>query len=990
MCRENKLICVRGLYSCPAGMLLILLLLLDHTSVFGQTRPNRRYTTRDGLVADRITAITQDDDGYMWMGSLFGLSRYDGSRFTTIQLPATQQHKYVTSLIAADHKVYAGFLFSGGLMQYEKGSAKAFFIPQGKKPVSNDIIGLYHDVKGILLTNSSDDVYHFEDGKFTYLFTPGSSFSGAAISSLVRDDRQRIWVGTTNGLTIFENGKLRSSFIANGAVLYIRKTPDGILVARSEDKHTVFQLFDHDLNSAIITKTGYLRQIPFSSKQSNSFWGIDPVRSLFRMFPTGEMQFYASAQYTSGEIKCLFADREDNLWMAADPGVVKISNVPALSYEFEELAPGGGDIAYGKNIIWCTNSKYLYAIKDNRLRRMPDFRDRGNPDYLGSMITDGQDNLWVTNWKGAVWKLRYDSNNKLVHKELYKKYGKEPIGISCFTYDGQGNIWAGGSNGIYLIRNGRIADHFPIRERNGGQVFITAIAQHPYKQEIWVGKNVGGILRITYAPHGNKYIYSIADQLDAQHGLTEPSIRSLAMDSKENLWIGTRLGGIFRMRSNSAGGYTFRNYETKSGIPCSRVTDIVEEKGKAVWFATCDGIFKFSLLTETWQRFSVSEGLLSAEIFALELNAANQHIWAVSGQGVTNIHYAQDSTNTPAPLINITQVSVLGRADSAALLLTHPKKLSSNENSIGFTFAGTSYIDEKKVRYKYMLEGYDKEWSLPVENNNVNYASLPFGQYTFKVMASNGTRWSEHPASFSFQVVRPFYKSFWFMLLVAGAVALSFYFIRVYRLKQKLKLEKLRVNIARDLHDDIGSALGSINLLSENATRRLATTGSVNEVAGIFQKIGYSAQSMLDSMDDIIWTINPEKDSLEDLLIRMREFAIPLLEAKHIAFDIGMHAAEGVKPSMEIKRNIYLVFKEAIFNIVRHSGSTAVSIHAAFNARTFDLRITDNGKGFDENTPSSRNGIRNMRRRAQVSGAHLQIDTAPGAGTTIRFHGNIR
>ena len=158
----------------------------------------------------------------------------------------------------------------------------------------------------------------------------------------------------------------------------------------------------------------------------------------------------------------------------------------------------------------------------------------------------------------------------------------------------------------------------------------------------------------------------------------------------------------------------------------------------------------------------------------------------------------------------------------------------------------------------------------------------------------------------------------------------------------------------------------------------------------MFRKIGHSAQSMLDSMDDIIWTINPEKDSLQDLLIRMREFAIPLLEAKNISMDINMHAAEGVRPSMEIKRNIYLVFKEAIFNIVRHSGSTQVNIKAMFTQRAFDLTITDNGKGFNINTLNGRNGLKNMKKRADVSGALLRIDSAPGAGTTIHFHGAIR
>ncbi|HYC30334.1 MAG TPA: triple tyrosine motif-containing protein, partial [Chitinophagaceae bacterium] len=410
-------------------------------------------------------------------------------------------------------------------------------------------------------------------------------------------------------------------------------------------------------------------------------------------------------------------------------------------------------------------------------------------------------------------------------------------------------------------------------------------------------ENTSGLIRVAYAADGT---CKLLGYFDEKNGLTDTYIRSLCFDSQKNIWIGTRLGGIFRMHRSNDGAYHTQHYNSGT---CSRVTDISEEKGVAVWFATCDGMFRFSLASETWESYNAGDGLLGSEVFAI--SPEEQHVWAVSGQGITNIRYSMKNGG-PSPQVNITQVAVLGKPDTTALFLTHPRKLSSSESSIGFSFAGASYTDERKVRYKYMLEGYDKDWSPPVQNNSVNYASLPFGHYTFKVLAWNGGQWSAAPATFSFEVVRPFYKSYWFIALVCMVIAASFYFIRIYRLKQKLKVEKLRVNIARDLHDDIGSALGSINLLSENATRRLATTKSVEEVAGVFQKIGYSAQSMLDSMDDIIWTINPEKDSLQDLLIRMREFAIPLLEARNIRFDINMNAAEGVKPSMEIKRNIYL------------------------------------------------------------------------------------
>lgn len=969
--------------------ILLLLVAFAHLNLFAQTLPNRRYTTMDGLVADRITVITQDQQGFMWMGSLFGLSRYDGSRFTTIALPASQQYKYVTSLLAADNKVYAGFLFNGGLMEYDKGKTTAYAINPNEKGSGNDIVGLYDDNKGILLMNSLNHVYRFHNAKFQFLFALDTVHRSMDISCLAGDDNGKIWAGTNHGLMVFENGKLRAVPQIKGPVMQLQASATGVNVIWLEGNSTLFGSVDHSLKRTIRWQTTRSAQIPYSGMQRGSFWGIHYERGLFNMDSTGRLDFYASTLQPSAEVKYLFADRENNLWLATDPGVLKIANIPAISYEFEELAPGGGDVFYtSDSAIWCTNSRNLYRIKDNGLQKAQEFRGAKNGDYIGALAADAHNNLWVSGWNNGVWKLRYE-NTRLVSKQFFQTFNDAVVTASCMVKDARGNMWAAGSNGIFFIREGEIKAHFQPRSENGQPAFLTAMAIDTVRSELWLGDNTSGVLRVAYSFENTSVKYKVLDHFDNSHGLTDTYIRSLLFDSKNNLWIGTRLGGIFRLRRDASNNYRFTHYGSGNGISCTRVADIAEEKSRAVWFATCDGVFRFSLETEKWESYNVGDGLLGSEVFGLAIDPAAGQVWAVSGQGITSMRYQRNRAGA-SPQINLTQVSVLGRPDSSALYSSRPRKLTSGESSISFSFAGASYTDERKIRYRYMLEGYDRSWSEPVQNNSVNYASLPYGRYTFKVLASNGEQWSKQPASFSFVVVRPFYKSFWFIALIVCLMAVSFYFIRIYRLKQKLKVEKLRVNIARDLHDDIGSALGSINLLSENATRRLASTRSVEEVAGVFQKIGYSAQSMLDSMDDIIWTINPEKDNLEDLLIRMREFAIPLLEAKNITFQINMNAAEGVKPSMEIKRNIYLVFKEAIFNVVRHSGCTHVNIQAAFTPRSFDLSISDNGKGFNLNTITGRNGLKNMKKRADLSGVNLQMDSAPGAGTTIRLHGIIR
>ena len=972
----------------PSRTALLFLLTASIFFAEAQTLPNRRYTTRDGLIADRITAITQDGNGFMWMGSIFGLCKYDGNTFTTIDLPASQRHKAVTTLLAVDKKIYAGFLFGGGLLQYENGRATAYSITD-KNAITNDIVGLYNAGNGILVVNNVNQVFLFSKYKFSYLFSLDSSYGPSSINSIY-DDNGRIWVGTPTGLKIFEHGRFKQTVLQGSSISSVRQTTAGLMVAGSAGS-TVFIKMINYKNFPSITLTTLLEQshlllIPFYGNQDNFFWGLDSNRGLLNISDKGQVKFIPTTIDKHTEIKCLYADRENNLWLASDPGVLKISNLPVTSYAFGELAVGGGDIVKASDTsYWTTNSKYLYHISNNNIKKVQEFRNKNETDFLGSLITDNENHLWVCGWNKGLWRLKY-SNEKLVSKQYFNKYQGVDVVVNCMDKDSNGNIWAAGFKGIFCINEGRIIDHFKVSVSTGSNAFITSIAVDETKKTIWTGDNAGGIIKISYQPSGNKFVYEITGHFNQQHGLSDTYIRSLYLDSGKNLWVGTRLGGIYVANTADDKPVYFKQITT-AGISCTRVTDIAGEGDKAIWFATCEGILRYSVYNKNWQKYGVNEGLLGAEVFSLAIDKSNQKVSSVSTEGVTYLNFDTNGVNLPPPLINITGLSVLGEKADDILLSGKEKKLSASENSIGFEFAAASYANEKKIKYRYMLAGYDKAWSVPVQSNNVNYLSLPSGHYNFKVIAWNGYQWSTEPASFSFHIIQPFYKTAWFLALVVAILMFSFYLVRMYRLKQKLKLEKLRLNIARDLHDDIGSALGSINLLSENANRHLSANKPAEEVAGTFQKIGYSAQMVLDSMDDIIWAINPEKDSLKDLLIRMREFAIPLLEARGIHFSINMQAEEDMKPSMELKRNIYLIFKEAIFNIVRHSGSAKVEIDVLFGSKTFEMKIADNGKGFDKNILTSRNGLKNMKKRAIMSGADLHIHSEPGEGTVIKLKG---
>jgi signal transduction histidine kinase len=256
-------------------------------------------------------------------------------------------------------------------------------------------------------------------------------------------------------------------------------------------------------------------------------------------------------------------------------------------------------------------------------------------------------------------------------------------------------------------------------------------------------------------------------------------------------------------------------------------------------------------------------------------------------------------------------------------------------------------------------------------------------------MASNARgEWSE-PAGFHFEIVIPFYKKPWFVFLLATLAILAIYYIRIQRLKQKYRIEKIRLTIARDLHDDVGSTLGSINLLSKTAGRRLQQHSSSEEITPIFDRIGRSAENTLEAMDDIVWSINPDKDTVEDLVIRMREFCIPLLEAAAIDFNFQVEGDHSRPVPMNLRRNCFLVFKEAVNNLLRHAAATRVNILVQRTHQHLLVRIQDNGRGFEPGKPTQRNGLKNMEARMQQSGGSFSIETAD-TGTTVLISAPVR
>lgn len=309
-------------------------------------------------------------------------------------------------------------------------------------------------------------------------------------------------------------------------------------------------------------------------------------------------------------------------------------------------------------------------------------------------------------------------------------------------------------------------------------------------------------------------------------------------------------------------------------------------------------------------------------------------------------------------------------------------KLSYKQNIVSFAFAGLNYFHSEKNQYAYKLKGFDKDWIYTDATKRfATYTNLDPGDYTFEVKGSNNDGlWNETPTLLHIIITPPFWQTWWFYTLCALAFAFIFYAIYWYRLQQVIKLQHIRNKISGDLHDDIGSTLNSISVYSEVAKQ------DASKHAHALEMIGESSRKIIDAMSDIVWTINPENDSFENIILRMRSLAFNLFRTKSIEFTFRAdESLNNLKLSMENRRNFFLIFKEAVNNIVKYAEAAGVSIQLVYVDSFIKLIIHDNGKGFDTAQHSNGNGLNSMKRRAKEMKAKFQIESSAGNGTNIKL-----
>jgi signal transduction histidine kinase len=696
-----------------------------------------------------------------------------------------------------------------------------------------------------------------------------------------------------------------------------------------------------------------------------------------------------------GQVQSLTADRDGNMWLATQPaGAVKIPRTG-----FSSFGPADG-IEWGVSLMqtrtgdlcflgsadpeWglhCFNGVSFDVV---RTRLAPSegrlswgWNQLALEDHLGDWWFATQDGLArfrkparPADLEGRSPNIWYGTRDGLVPPIIFKLFE-----------DSRGDVWVavvghGARNGLSRWqRASNTWHHFSsdanLPDLNG--YYVTAFAEDR-SGNVWLGFNgAGGVAR---------YRNGTFDRLDTR-GVFRAVVRNIFPDSSGRLWFATH-AGLVRLDDPARESPTFSLYTTKDGLSSNEATAVAEDLQGRLYVGTGRGVDRLEPATGRVKHYSERDGFTSGEIHSALLDRRTGHVWFAQQTGVSRLIPHPDPPPLPPPIL-VTGVEVAAQPEPLSPLgqTSLPRLyIEPHRNHLRIEYVALGLGPGEDLRYQYRLEGARSDWSAPSNQRTVNFANLPPGSYRFVVRAvsADGVP-SSAPASVEFTIVPPLWQRWWFVALMVAAASLSIYAAYRYRLARAVEIATMRTRIATDLHDDIGANLTKIAILSEVTRQQLEGNGEAGDRLSTIARI---SRESVASMSDVVWAINPKRDTLRDTIRRMRQHAEDVFAGKGVPLEF--HAPEGddrLRISLDVRRDFFLIFKEALNNAVRHSKCRNLRVDVEVDASGLHLRVADDGVGFNTSAEGGGNGVTSMRRRAEKMGATLDVISAPGHGTAV-------
>lgn len=995
-------------------------------------------TTKDGLSNNSVNAILKDSQGFLWVGTSDGLNRYDGRNFISfyhsIYNASSLPHNDVYCLFEDDN----GYIWTGtfnGLCRLNPATNEikrisppknidttAFFLINDVKQSKADGIIWVATNKGLFWADQKKDV--LVPAKYNaYGQPPSSSF----ITKILIASPGTFWLGTYEGLVRYDpaagnyisfkipthtnvKGTLvRSMFIDKSGMLWLTTWGRGLQrFDPSTKKFTRFlpqpELGERsDANILYgITQTGY------AGEDSILWISADALGLLAFNMQTGKFtKFNASTEtgthgiFGHGFSFCMTTN--EGLWIGGSNGLYRYDphhqlfrhvamNMKFDQYCLKEVLSIYADPldASGKTLLvstWTCGS-YRMNLSDGSIQPLPLWMIQvAGTGLINSFYRDKDSTLWVATSNNGLH--RFNEKNKK-SESFYPPVSvpaTNPRNVKLIADAGDDKMWLGTRNGIFLLnkKQGTIEPVFRTGFNAPADVSDDVVSfAYDQQQNLWFCTN----LRLEKKSVVGKIPANSVQPVlyYDKTGFPERSpLQGITYDNKNNIWCAS-WNGLVYWNANEVKP-NFRRLTRTEGLCNDRVFKVHADRQGNIWAATLRGISVYDPAAKTFRNYYANQGLHQDNVSNFFRNGITGELLIGYEASFDVFDPAQALRRKEEPSIVITGLKVFNEPyaqNKKSYIDKGLVLLSPGRNMVTIAFSALSFTDSRDVRYAYKMEGVDKDWIIS-ENDFVTYHNLPPGSRKFFVKARNAEgAWSSRDTWVEIKLAPPFYRTWWFILLAVAAVGAVFYFIyrdRIRRLEEKFRI---RSTIARDLHDEIGSTLTSINILSRVTHYNLEKDKA--KAAGLLQKITEQSQDMQQSMSDIIWAIKPDNDKLENMAARMREYLSHTLEAKNIA--INFEADEQVLKeslSMEQRKDLFLIFKETVNNAAKYAGSSSVTVNLKKEKNSIVLLVSDEGVGFDVTKKHSSNGLKNMQSRAASLKATLVITSAPGKGTQVRL-----
>jgi ligand-binding sensor domain-containing protein/two-component sensor histidine kinase len=936
----------------------------------------------NSLVDNNVKNIVEDKDGTIWIAAQRGISHYYPPKdlfenFNFNNVDAKQFNSATDNFIFCDDDANVWLGNQTGIYLFNKKTKKFRNYPlqqyqQPGRAKGNFITSIIQDKtnKNFLWLSSFDGIAHFNktNGSAEY-FYPGSK--QMLLSKVFLDTHNKLWICSWGeGLGTFDPAS----------------------------KQFIFHSFEKDTHYGITNVVSDIKEQSINKDSSIFYVSCSRGFGVFTTsVPKNASTFFDSFYVNNPTDKKtigpqpheILIDKQGTVWVGTGADISYIlhnnqvfknytgnlGNVYCIDEEKDSSKTSHYLIA-----SWYMNGLFNYNDALNKISKptiLNTVSKTNDSKQINTILNDSVNNTtWIATFDGLFKWNRKTNAVKVFSHDTTNKSSLPSGRVMALAKDNYNRLWiamyAKGIAVLNLADNKCIA--LPSSLKNIVESSFTPVLFSDKNNRIWIG--AGDRLLCINPSDFSFNIYNIVGQVNC-----------IMQENQNRIWVGCAQGlCMFNDKKKN-----FDLFTMQDGLPNDEIDCIDCDVAGNLWIGTAEGISNMNIKTKTFTNYFTDDGLISNSEYNCIINNSKGEVMIGGNNFITVFNPTSLSVNNQPPPVYITSLRLL-KQNGADTLMYYPSgklHLTYNQNYFNVYFTALNLINASANKYAYKLEGLDKDWIYTSNRTVANYSNLSPGTYTFKIKAANNNGvWNNTGASLTIIISPPFWQAWWFILLCAMAAIVMIYSLYRYRLNEVLRVERLRSRISTDLHDDIGSTLSSISILSDMAMHDAANGNSKN----MLYEIKENSVNLMEKMDDIVWSINPRNDSLEKLLLRIQRFAAQLFEAKNIEYDIDISDnIQSYKLSMEIRQHLYLMIKEAINNIIKHSNCTQANISIKYTHDHLLVKIYDNGKGFNTSETTYGNGLINLKERAQHINAYLEIQSQKEtSGTEIKIELKIK